>query len=102
MKTAFAALAALTLLGARPAAAPAKLELKVITASPEGFLVNSTLITGARDAVLIDAAFTRADARRIVEAVRANLVEEPSAEHVDLANFSLLPWQTLTVLVKIQ
>ena len=39
---------------------------------------------------------------QIVEAVRANLVEEPSAEHVDLANFSLLPWQTLTVLVKIQ
>ncbi len=72
MKTAFAALAALTLLGARPAAAPAKLELKVITASPEGFLVNATLITGARDAVLIDAAFTRADARRIVEAVRAS------------------------------
>ena len=72
MKTAVAALAALTLLGGRPAAAPAKLELKVITASPEGFLVNATLITGARDAVLIDAAFTRADARRIVEAVRAS------------------------------
>ena len=72
MKTAFAALAALTLLGARPAAPPAKLELTVITASPEGFLVNATLITGARDAVLIDAAFTRADARRIVAAVRAS------------------------------
>src|SRR5881296_1054942 len=72
MKTAFAVLASLTVLGARPAAAPAKLELKVITASPEGFLVNSTLITGARDAVLIDAAFTRADARRIVTAIRAS------------------------------
>src|SRR5688572_27928521 len=72
MKTAFAALAALTLLGARPAARPAKLELTVITASPEGFLVNATLITGARDAVLIDAAFTRSDARRIVAAVRAS------------------------------
>ncbi len=72
MKTAFAALALLSLLGARPAAAPPKLELKVITASPEGFLVNSTLITGARDAVLIDAAFTRGDARRIVAAVRTS------------------------------
>ena len=72
MKTAFAALALLALLGAQPAAKPAKLELQVITASPAGFLVNSTLITGAHDAVLIDAAFTRADARRIVEAVRAS------------------------------
>ena len=72
MKTAFSVLASLTVLGARPAAAPAKLELKVITASPEGFLVNSTLITGARDAVLIDAAFTRADARRIVTGIRAS------------------------------
>ena len=72
MKTAFAVLASLTVLGARPAARPAKLELQVITGSPEGFLVNSTLITGARDAVLIDAAFTRSDARRIVAAVRAS------------------------------
>jgi len=72
MKTAFSVLASLTVLGARPAAAPAKLELKVITASPEGFLVNSTLITGARYAVLIDAAFTRADARRIVTGIRAS------------------------------
>ena len=72
MKTAFAVLASLTVLGARPAARPAKLELQVITASPEGFLVNSTLITGRRDAVLIDAAFTRGDARRIVAAVRAS------------------------------
>jgi glyoxylase-like metal-dependent hydrolase (beta-lactamase superfamily II) len=72
MKTAFAVLASLTVLGARPAARPAKLELQVITGSPEGFLVNSTLITGARDAVLIDAVFTRGDARRIVAAVRAS------------------------------
>jgi glyoxylase-like metal-dependent hydrolase (beta-lactamase superfamily II) len=72
MKTALAVLASLTVLGARPAARPAKLELQVITASPEGFLVNSTLISGRRDAVLIDAAFTRGDARRIVAAVRAS------------------------------
>ena len=49
MKTALAVLASLTVLGARPAARPAKLELQVITGSPEGFLVNSTLITGARE-----------------------------------------------------
>src|SRR5437867_9174038 len=72
MKTAFSVLASLTVLGARPAAAPAKLELKVITASPEGFLLTSPLITAARAAVLIDAAFTRADARRIVTGIRAS------------------------------
>src|SRR5687767_9825112 len=50
---------------AAPAAAapePAsKLTLQVITASPEGFLVTSTLVSGAKDAVLIDAQFTLAD-----------------------------------------
>ena len=35
-------------------------------------LVNSTLVTGAHDAVLIDAAFTLADARKIVDTVRAS------------------------------
>lgn len=55
-----------------PAFAQSKLELRVITASPDGFLVNSTLVASAREAVLIDAAFTRADARAIVDAVRAS------------------------------
>ena len=38
----------------------------------------------------------------IAEAVRANTVEGPSGEKVDLTNFSLKPWQTLTVLVKLR
>jgi hypothetical protein len=37
---------------------------------------------------------------RIGEAVRANTVEQPSGESVDLANFSLRPWETLTVLAR--
>jgi len=39
---------------------------------------------------------------RIAEAVRANTVEEPSGEGVDLASFSLRPWETLTVLVRLE
>ena len=49
-----------------------KLELEVITASKEGFLVNSTLVTGKKDAVLIDAQFTLPDARRVAAAVAAS------------------------------
>jgi len=72
MKTILLAAAVASLVACKPAAAPPRLELHVITGSPEGFLVNSTLVTGARDAVLIDAAFTLADARAIVERVRAS------------------------------
>jgi alpha-mannosidase len=39
---------------------------------------------------------------RIKEAVRANTAEEASGEKINLANFSLRPWQTLTVLVRLQ
>jgi glyoxylase-like metal-dependent hydrolase (beta-lactamase superfamily II) len=42
------------------------LEVSVYTASPEGFLVDSTLVTGEKDAILIDAQFTLADAHRLV------------------------------------
>jgi hypothetical protein len=38
---------------------------------------------------------------KIAEAVRANLVEEPAAGKLDLANISLKPWETLTILVRI-
>ena len=72
MKTTMLAAAVASLVAWTPVAAQSPLELQVITASPEGFLVNSTLVTGARDAVLIDAAFTLADARTIVERVRAS------------------------------
>lgn len=73
MKTAVATAVVLAVLvAAAPAASQSRLQVKVITGSPEGFLVNSTLVTGRRDAVLIDAAFTRADAQRIVDTVRAS------------------------------
>src|SRR5688572_9697394 len=55
-----------------PAAAPAaELKVEVITASPEGFLVTSTLVTGNESAVLIDAQFTLADAKKVADAVKA-------------------------------
>lgn len=56
-------------LAAAPALAQAPLELKVFTSSPAGFQVNSTLVSGAREAVLIDAQFTRADAHRLVATI---------------------------------
>jgi glyoxylase-like metal-dependent hydrolase (beta-lactamase superfamily II) len=57
--------------GASPDAAK-KLAVKVITGSEEGFLVNSTLVTGEKDAVLIDAQFTLDDAKKVVDAVKAS------------------------------
>jgi glyoxylase-like metal-dependent hydrolase (beta-lactamase superfamily II) len=55
---------------AAPAAPP--LSLEVLTGSPEGFLVTSTLVSGAKDAVLIDAQFTLADAKAVAERVKAS------------------------------
>ena len=55
-----------------PAPEPAsKLTLQVITGSKEGFLVTSTLVSGIRDAVLIDAQFTLADAKAAADTIRA-------------------------------
>ena len=56
-----------------PAEPPApKLSVEVITASPEGFLVTSTLVSGQHDAVLIDAQFTLADAKAVAAKVQAS------------------------------
>lgn len=49
-----------------PAAADTKLTTTVYTGSPGGFLVNSTLVAGEKDAVLIDGQFTLSDAHRLV------------------------------------
>ncbi|HTQ03428.1 MAG TPA: MBL fold metallo-hydrolase [Polyangiaceae bacterium] len=66
-----ASVAAVTAATVVPPAPPApKLKLRVITGSPEGFLVNSTLITGDKDALLIDAQFTIADGKRVADAVK--------------------------------
>lgn len=57
---------AATLSLAFAAAAQAEpLHLQVYTAGPNSFNVNSTLVYGAKEAVVIDAGFTRSDALRI-------------------------------------
>ena len=53
-------------LAASTAHAETKLTTTVYTASPTGFLVNSTIVAGEKDAVLIDAQFSLADAHRLV------------------------------------
>lgn len=58
--------AALVSLVAGTAAAETKLTTTVYTASPGGFLVNSTLIAGEKEAILVDGQFTLADAHRLV------------------------------------
>jgi glyoxylase-like metal-dependent hydrolase (beta-lactamase superfamily II) len=56
-----------------PAPQPvSKLKLAVFTGSPEGFLVTSTLVSGEKEAVLIDAAFTLADGKKVAESVKAS------------------------------
>lgn len=45
------------------------LHMKVITSSPEGFWVSSTLVEGERDAILIDAQFTLSDAHRLAATI---------------------------------
>ncbi|GAB3254677.1 MBL fold metallo-hydrolase [Chitinimonas naiadis] len=50
----------------------APLQLKVYNADGNSFHVNSVLLTGKQDAVLIDAQFTRADAHRLVAEILAS------------------------------
>jgi glyoxylase-like metal-dependent hydrolase (beta-lactamase superfamily II) len=52
--------------GSVMAAPPSHLHLQVITSPPEGIAVNSTLIYGDKDAILIDAQFRLSDAHRLV------------------------------------
>jgi glyoxylase-like metal-dependent hydrolase (beta-lactamase superfamily II) len=56
---------------AAPGAAHAetKLTATVFTASPGGFLVNSTLVAGEKEAVLVDAQFSLADAHRLIATI---------------------------------
>lgn len=60
-------LLAVLLLSVPALAAP--LKVTPLVASPQGFFVTSTLVTGEKEAVLIDAAFTLADAHRAIAAV---------------------------------
>jgi glyoxylase-like metal-dependent hydrolase (beta-lactamase superfamily II) len=59
----------LSLVLATSAFAQSKLKVTPITASGPGFLVNATLITGEKEAILVDTTFTRADAHRVVAAI---------------------------------
>ena len=65
-KLLIAALACLGLAAGGTALAETKLTTTVFTASPGGFLVNSTLVAGEKEAVLIDAQFSLADAHRLI------------------------------------
>lgn len=49
---------------------PGKLKLEIFTSSPAGFQINSALITGEKDAILLDAQFTVSDADNLIEKVR--------------------------------
>ena len=64
-----AAVACLGLAAGGTAHADAKLTTTVFTASPGGFLVNSTLVAGEKEAILIDAQFSLADAHRLIAAL---------------------------------
>jgi glyoxylase-like metal-dependent hydrolase (beta-lactamase superfamily II) len=54
---------------ASPAAAETKLTATPYTATPTGFLVNSTLVAGEKEAILIDGQFSLADAHRLVAVI---------------------------------
>jgi glyoxylase-like metal-dependent hydrolase (beta-lactamase superfamily II) len=55
----------------REVEAPKRIGMQVITGSPEGFRVNSTILTGEKSAMLVDAQFTLADARKVADAIVA-------------------------------
>ncbi len=73
--TLFAALVASSVFGVMPAsaAAPAPLKLEVYNPGEAAiFPVASVLVTGQTDAVLIDAQFSRGEAEKLVERIRAS------------------------------
>ena len=47
-----------------------KLEVQTITSSEEGFLVNSHLVLGKKNAILIDAQFTESDSQKVIDAIK--------------------------------
>ncbi|HVW18111.1 MAG TPA: MBL fold metallo-hydrolase [Solirubrobacteraceae bacterium] len=50
----------------------APLDVQVITASAPGLIANSVLVTGEREAVLIDTPFLPPDTEAVIEAIRAS------------------------------
>jgi glyoxylase-like metal-dependent hydrolase (beta-lactamase superfamily II) len=51
--------------GGSVALAQSRLQMRVFTSSPEGFSVNSTLVYGDQDAILIDSQFLLSEAHRL-------------------------------------
>lgn len=73
IKTVVAAVAATTILGVKNAmAANAELTWKHFPAGEHGFFRAPVLISGARDAVLIDGGFTLPDGKALVDAIKAS------------------------------
>jgi glyoxylase-like metal-dependent hydrolase (beta-lactamase superfamily II) len=70
IKAVAAAGAATTILGHRAWAAPAKLTLQSFPAGEHGFFRAPVLISGGREAVLIDGGFTLSDGRSVAEAIK--------------------------------
>jgi len=59
-----------SLLAAGPMAlAQSRLQLKIYTSSPEGYSVNSTLVYGDHDAILIDSQFLLSEAHRLAATI---------------------------------
>ena len=58
-------LLALLLAAASAVSAQSKLHLRVFTSSPNGFSVNSTLVYGEKDAILVDTQFVMSEAYRV-------------------------------------
>ncbi len=71
MKTTILTTSLLTLNALTTQAAGASLQVFTHTASEAGFLVNSHLITGKKDAILVDAQFTKSEALKVVQLVKA-------------------------------
>jgi len=70
------------------APAQSKLQLRVFTSTPDGFSVNSTLVFGDKDAILIDPQFLMSEAHRLVAGIlesKKNLttiyVTHPHSDH---------------------
>jgi len=49
-----------------------KLTLKVMTAGDKGYATTSTIISGQRDAIIIDPQFARSEAKKVATAVKAS------------------------------
>ncbi len=69
--TAIIALALLTATAAQPAGQAPALSLEVYTSNDFGYATTSTIVSGAKDAVLIDPHFLASDARKVAALIKA-------------------------------